>query len=191
MFYLIYLFFISASKAEQLSKKEEEYINKLKDSSSSSSSSSGEESEQEQDKTEEVKDPVANEPGETPTEVSVENPLKEPTEQDENKEIQRLIHQLSLDTEQKVKELDDVMEEKKQNMAVPFQMPKDPDSPDGSKQATFKEPERPKLEKQPTVDSMRSRQSSISSYKDPVSPLHYLINNRKPNSCFIPEVKFN
>ena len=160
---------ILASKAEQLSEKEKEYIEKLK------GSSSGEESEQEQesDKTEEVKDTVANEPDEAPKdvtkEVAEETPTSEPSEQDENKEIQRLIHQLSLDTEQKVKELDDVIEDKKQNMAVPFQMPKDPDSPDGSKQPTFKEPERPKLEKQPTVDSIRSRQSSISSYKDPVS----------------------
>ena len=98
---------------------------------------------------------------------------------DENKEIQRMIHQLSLDTQEKVNELDNLVQEKSQ-MAVPFDTKeyldrqqsntstKSADSTDGtkSKQTTFKEPERPKLEKQPTIN--RSRQSSISSWKDPV-----------------------
>ena len=90
-----------------------------------------------------------------------------------------MIHQLSLDTQEKVNELDNLVQEKSQ-MAVPFDTKeyldrqqsntstKSADSTDGtkSKQTTFKEPERPKLEKQPTIN--RSRQSSISSWKDPV-----------------------
>ena len=115
-----------------------------------------------------------------PIATQIEDEVKaEEDDYDENKEIQRMIHQLSLDTQEKVNELDNLVQEKSQ-MAVPFDSKeyldrqqsntstKSADSTDGtkSKQTTFKEPERPKLEKQPTIN--RSRQSSISSWKDPV-----------------------
>ena len=149
------------------------------------------ESEKEEDKEEtkdEPKEVVQEEPIEetkiVPIATEAEDESKDEVkidedEYDENKEIQRMIHQLSLDTQEKVIELDNLMQEKSQ-MAIPFDTKeyldrqqsntstKSADSIDGtkSKQATFREPERPKLEKQPTIN--RSRQSSISSWKDPV-----------------------
>ena len=124
---------------------------------------------------EETKD----EPNPAVPEEPKEEPKIEEDEYDENKEIQRMIHQLSLDTQEKVNELDNLVLEQSQK-AVPFDTKeyldrqnssastKSADSTDGtnSKQTTFKEPERPKLEKQSTIN--KSRQSSISSWKDPV-----------------------
>ena len=123
--------------------------------------------------------PIATEAEDESKDESKDEVKVDEDEYDENKEIQRMIHQLSLDTQEKVIELDNLMQEKSQ-MAIPFDTKeyldrqqsntstKSADSTDGTKtkQATFKEPERPKLEKQPTIN--RSRQSSISSWKDPV-----------------------
>ena len=124
-------------------------------------------------------EPIATQIEDESKDESKDEVKAEEDDYDENKEIQRMIHQLSLDTQEKVNELDNLVQEKSQ-MAVPFDTKeyldrqqsntstKSADSTDGtkSKQTTFKEPERPKLEKQPTIN--RSRQSSISSWKDPV-----------------------
>lgn len=176
----------SESEKEQEETENEKAANEDQPKSYADAVKESEKEEDQEETKEEPKEVVQEEPIEetkiVPIATEAEDESKDEVnvdEYDENKEIQRMIHQLSLDTQEKVNELDNLVQEKSQ-MAIPFDTKeyldrqqsntstKSADSIDGtkSKQATFKEPERPKLEKQPTIN--RSRQSSISSWKDPV-----------------------
>ena len=150
-----------------MSEREKEYMKKLDGSNSEGENEQEQSSDNEKDSEKEIKQGSIEKASE-----GDQGNQSEPIIVDEHKDIPKLIQQLSMQNEEKAKELDNLVDEKTQNMAIPFQYPTEtynasPDSPDGSTKATFKEPEKPKLEKQPTVD--HSRQSSINSFKDPVS----------------------